>query len=184
MLSLEDIKLSLVDKLSNYRYDHSMRVALEAKKLAKHYGIDEENAYLAGLLHDVAKEFSLEESREWILKYGLSESLLKNVKTCHAGVGALVAKDLYGVNDIVCRAIQYHTVGNVEMNVLDKIVFIADKIESGKDYPGIEEERLLAYEDIDKALILCLINNKRKLEKEGKKFNVDSEKLLSYLLDK
>ena len=67
------------------------------------------------------------------------------------------------------------------MNVLDKIIFVADKIERGKDYPGIEEERELAYKDIDEALIKCLINNKKKLESENRTLNVESEKLLKFL---
>lgn len=186
MLDINKIELELSFHLSEYRYLHSERVALEAKKLAHHYGVDEESAYIAGLLHDVAKEFSKEENRMWIDKYGLSKELLSddNIKTCHAEIGAVVAKELYGVSDLISQAICYHTVGNKKMNILDKIVFVADKIECGKNYPGIEEERVMAYQDIDKALILCLENNKKKLDSEGKCFHPKALELLQYLLSK
>lgn len=163
MLNLERIKLELKGMLSEYRYEHSIRVADEAKKLAIHYGISEDDAYMAGLLHDIAKEYTYEKNKYFVDKYNLSSDLLNedNSRICHAEIGALVAKELYGVTDDVCRAIRYHTVGNVNMNMLDKIVFVADKIESGKKYPGIDNERILAYKNIDDALIECLINNKK-----------------------
>lgn len=183
MLDLNKIKLDLKKKMSEYRYRHSIRVAEEARNLASYYGYDEDKAYLAGLLHDIAKEFSACENKEWVEMYKLDEDLLevRNIKICHAEIGALVVKELYGVDEDICQAIRYHTVGNIDMNMLDKIIFVADKIDVGKSYLGIDEERELAYKDIDKALLLCLINNKKKLESEGKKFNPQSEKLLNYL---
>lgn len=185
MLSLEKIKLDLVNRLSKYRYEHSVRVAEEAKKLANYYGVDEDDAYLAGLIHDVAKEFSIDENRQYIFKFGLSEDLLQgsNIKICHAVIGSLVAKELYGVNDNVAQAIRYHSVGNINMNMLDKIVFVADKIEAGKNYPGIEDERVLAYKNINEALLLCLRNTKKKLDNDGKKLNAESKKLLNCLIE-
>lgn len=186
MLNLDEIRLELKRNLSNYRYEHSIRVAEEAKKLANHYKVNEEEAYLAGLLHDITKEFSDEANEYWVNKYKLPKFLLESnyKKTCHAEIGAVVARELYKVNDNISQAIRYHTIGNINMTMLDKIVFVADKIESGKYYNGIDEEREMAYQDIDKALILCLQNNKEKLEKEGKLFNKESEKVLNYFLTK
>lgn len=186
MVSLEKIKLDLENSLSRNRYEHSLRVAEEARKLAKCYGVDLENAYLAGLLHDIAKEYDYDLNKYWVDKYSLSTELLdsNNKKICHAEIGAVVSLELYGVNKDICQAIKYHTIGNVNMTLLDKIIFIADKIESGKDYPGIIKERELAYRNIDEALILCLQNSKKKLENDGKKFNDESEKLLNLLMYK
>lgn len=186
MLDIEKIKTDLESSLSKYRYEHSIRVAEETKTLAKYYGVNEENAYIAGLLHDIAKEYNEEENKYWVDKYNLDKRLLdkKNSKICHAEIGAVVAKELYQVNDEICQAIKYHTIGNIDMNMLDKIIFIADKIESGKNYPGIEEERDLAYKNIDKALINCLENTKKKLERENRTLDVESEKLFNYLKTK
>jgi len=186
MSELEKIKLNLKQNLSKYRYEHSLRVAKEASNLAKHYKVNDNEAYLSGLLHDVAKEFNNEENNKWTCQYSLSVSSLTkdNSKTIHAEIGALVAKKLYKVNANICQAIKYHTLGNINMNLLDKIVFIADKIETGKNYPLIEKIRILAYEDIDKALILYLQSIKIKLEKENKKLNKELEKLLKHLITK
>lgn len=186
MKSIEFIKGDLKNRLSDKRYQHSLRVADEACKLAKIYGVLEENAYIAGLVHDVAKEFSSDENKYWVDKYQLPYDILKDnyKKIVHAEVGALVAGVLYEVNDDVKNAIKYHTIGNINMSLLDKIVFIADKIECGKNYPGIEDERVLAYKNIDKALQLCLENNKKKLESEGKVFHHASLNLLNALKEK
>lgn len=183
MKQIEKIKMDLKRSLSEYRYYHSLRVADEAKRLAKVYQIDEEKAYIAGLVHDVAKEFDEEENKIWIKRCNLSEDLLKEEfkKICHAEVGSVVAKGKYHLSDDICQAIKYHTVGNIEMTLLDKIVFVADKIESGKDYPGIEEERIVAYQDIDESLLLCLENQKKKVESQGKQFHVEALKLLEFL---
>ena len=147
MFDLEKIKLDLKNNLSKDRYLHSIRVGELAYELAKIYGVNLENAYIAGILHDIAKEFNTKDNIRYIFKYNLPKVLLDDVnkKICHAEVGALVAKDLYDVNDDIVDAIKYHTIGNKNMNTLAKIVFVADKIESGKDYPGIDKERILAY---------------------------------------
>ena len=79
----------------------------------------------------------------------------KNV--IHANIGALVVKELYNLDDEICNAVRYHAVGNVPMTLLDKIIFIADKIARTTDNPIIDEEKKLAYSDIDKALA-CYIN--------------------------
>lgn len=184
MIKIEEIKEYLKSNLSKYRYVHSIRVAEEAKKLAKYYNCNEENAYIAGLLHDIAKEYSIEENRNIIIKYKLDEELINNSNKniCHAVIGSVVAKELYKVNEDICQAIRYHTVGNKNMTLFDKIIFIADKIESGKNYSNIEEERKLAYIDLDKCLLLCLTNTKEKLESSNRTFNKDSNELLDYLL--
>ena len=47
MYNVNEIKESLKNTLSSFRYEHSLMVALEARKIAKHYGVDEEKAYVA-----------------------------------------------------------------------------------------------------------------------------------------
>lgn len=177
------IKKDLKKNLSDYRYCHSLRVADEAKKLALVYGVDSDKAYVAGLVHDIAKEFSEEENLVWIKKYNLDEKMLYSEfrRTIHSEIGALVVRELYNLDLDIVLAVKYHTVGNINMDLLAKIVFVADKIESSKDYPGILEERILAYKDIDKALFLCLDNQRKKKELECKKVHPDSLEILNYL---
>ena len=75
MYNIEQIKNDLKNNLSQFRYEHSILVAEEAKKLANHYNIDEEKAYIAGLVHDIAKEFSDDENSKWIKKYIICQVL-------------------------------------------------------------------------------------------------------------
>ena len=75
---IEEIKRDLKTLLSEYRYNHSLRVAEVAKDLAKHYKINEEEAYLAGLTHDIAKEFTTKENELFIKEHNLDRELLNS----------------------------------------------------------------------------------------------------------
>lgn len=185
MYNIEQIKKDLESNLSQFRYEHSLLVAEEAKKLAFHYNFDEEKAYIAGLVHDIAKEFDDEENAKWIAKYNLSGDIFspefKNV--IHANIGAVVVKEWYGFDEEICNAVCYHAIGNVPMGLLDKIIFVADKIARKVTNPIIEEEKTLAYQNIDAALALCLISQKSKLETLGMKMHPISLELLQSLIN-
>ena len=88
------------------------------------------------------------------------------------------------MEDEICNAVMVHTVASIDMTLLDKILFVSDKIEPGKDYPGIEEERQIAKIDIDKAMLLCLENNYKKLTTKGKRMHSNSLKVLNHLIKK
>ena len=75
---VEEIKKDLESLLSEYRYNHCLRVGETAASLAKHYKINAEEAYLAGLTHDIAKEFTMEENEQFIKEHNLDENLLES----------------------------------------------------------------------------------------------------------
>ena len=114
-MDIETIKAELKNSLSPKRYNHSILVAEEAKKLAKHYHINEEKAYLTGLIHDIAKELTEEENIYWIKKGKLSKDLenKENINIKHADIGAVIAKEKYNLDDNICNAIKYNTIGTV-----------------------------------------------------------------------
>ena len=151
------------------RYEHSVLVSVEAEKLAKHYGVDSEKAKLTGLAHDIAKDFSDEDNEYWITKYNLDRGLLRSSyrKMVHADVGALVCKEWFNFSDDMCLAIKYHTVANDVMGLLDKIIFIADKIGRREIPEELKDLKKMAYEDIDKAMVYFLETEERYLEKNG-----------------
>ena len=183
MYTIEQIKEDLKKYLSQYRYEHSILVAEEAKKLANHYNEDEEKAYIAGLVHDIAKEFSDEENEKWIKKYNLTGDIFsdeyKNV--IHSFIGAVVIKEWYRMEEEICNAVRNHTLGNISMTELDKIIFVADKIARRVSNPIMEEEKRLAYQDINKALELCLKIQEQKLQEKGKNMHPISLELLQLL---
>ena len=183
ILQIDEMKIDLKKILSEYRYGHSLRVAGVAKELATIYRADENKAYIAGLVHDVAKEFTDEENIRWLENSNMDVNLLdtKFKSVIHAEIGALVARQRYEVSEDICQAIRYHTIGNINMTLFDKIIFVADKIEEGKDYPGIEEEREMAFKNIDQAMLLCLRNKKKKFDTKGKVLHPESLRLLEHL---
>lgn len=183
MYDIEKIKDDLKNSLSSIRYDHSIRVAEEAKKLAGYYHYDQEKAYVAGLIHDIAKEFGEEQNKEWINSYQLSSELLmeKYKPIIHADIGALIAKKTYHLTDDVCDAIRYHTIGNKKMDTLAKIVFLADKIGRKDLPPALQKVKEFAYQNLDEAMVECLLKQQENLESKGKIMHPDSIELLKYL---
>ena len=169
-----EIKEEIKNKLSTYRYQHSINVMEEAVKLARYYGVGEDKCKICALTHDMAKEFSEEENKRFIEKYELPEDILlkENKNLLHGYIAAIIVEEKYGFTDDMVKAVKYHSTGYVGMDMLAKIIYLADKIEKGKDYPGIEEERYYAYKDIDKAIVICLCNQIKKLVKDGKKVNL------------
>lgn len=184
MDDIKTIEKDIKRKLSSFRYQHTLMVVEEAKKLARYYQLDEEKASVASLLHDIAKEFTEEENRLWIAKYHLPEELLKEewCSIVHADIGAVVSKAYYGVDEDIANAIKYHTIGNVAMNQLAKVVFIADKIgRKEKNEIHLLTEKL-SYQDLDKAILFWIERERERLESRGKILHPNTIKLLKFLL--
>ncbi len=133
MKTTDFIENWLRENLSAKRYSHSIGCADCAKRLAKIYNQDENKAYIAGLIHDCAKNTDDEKLYKIItgeIKEGYSEHELKNSKTYHAIAGAYFAKKIFEIEDeSILSAIRNHTTGKIDMTVFDKIIFLADKIE-------------------------------------------------------
>ena len=140
------------------RVAHVIGVESEAVKLANFWGEDPEDAAEAGILHDITKKLLLDDQLILCEKYGIINDIAEteNVKLLHAKTGAALARDMFGISDRVFEAIRWHTTGKPDMNLLEKIVYMADYIEPNRDFEGVEELRELAYEDIDKAMALGL----------------------------
>jgi len=140
------------------RWQHTQGVMETAVKLAKQYGADPVKADLAAILHDVAKYWPIEKLRGILTDHQLSNDLLLyNKQLWHAEVGAFVASHDFGIHDMeVLDAIRYHTSGRIGMTLLDKVVCLADYIEPGRDFPGVNNIRELANDSLEEALIAGL----------------------------
>jgi len=145
-------------QMPEQRWQHTQGVMDTAVKLAEQYGADPVKADLAAILHDVAKYWSIESLRTILLDNQLSDDLLLyNKQLWHAEVGAFVASHEYGIEDIeILDAIRYHTAGRVGMTRLDKVVCLADYIEPGRDYPGVNNIRELANHSLEGGLVAGL----------------------------
>lgn len=155
----EDIILILKQNLSQKRFDHVLRVEQTALVLAEQYQIDKKIVSLTALLHDYGKERADEEYLALIAKNPKYHDLTPYGNNIwHGFLGALIVRDELKIYDErILHAIQVHTTGSIEMNLLDKIIFIADYIEPGRDFPGVETARKLAYSGkLDDAIIFAL----------------------------
>lgn len=150
--SLEEIKKYMTDE----RFKHTLGVVKTAVKLAKLYGESPENAEIAALFHDIARDFSDDELIQLSRQYGFTvEEIEVSVpQLLHGKVGAALAKDKYGVKDKnILDAICFHTTGRKKMTKLDKIIFIADMVEPGRDFPGVEKLREVVWQDLNRAVL-------------------------------
>ena len=152
--------LKVKDQLTEHRYNHTLGVMESAIALAKRYGADEKKAELAAIFHDYAKFRPKEEMKQHIIDQGMPVELLRyNSELWHAPVGAFLVHKEAGIEDEeILDAIRYHTSGRVGMTLLEKVIYLADYIEPGRHFPGVEEVREIAKTSLDHALIKSIQN--------------------------
>ncbi|WP_041668692.1 bis(5'-nucleosyl)-tetraphosphatase (symmetrical) YqeK [Acetobacterium woodii] len=157
-----EIEADLKKKLSAKRFRHTQNVVEAASNLAYIYGCNVDQVSLAALLHDCAKYFSDQQLLQYAKKHHLKVDRVSryNQQLLHGPVGAIVAKQTYGVEDVaILHAICYHTTGCKEMTTLDEIIYLADYIEKDRSFPGIEDIRKMADTNLDLATIMALTNS-------------------------
>lgn len=160
MYSAEELTDILDIRLSKKRFQHSLNVAGEAKKLAEHYGFaDTEKAYITGLIHDICKEIPKEEQFAMVKGsfMDVTDVEMAAPPLYHAIAGAWYAETVLGIHDgdMLC-AIRYHTVGRAGMSRLEEIIYIADLISEDRSYKDVSKMRKYAYQSIEKAMLEAL----------------------------
>lgn len=155
-LDREALMQAVQMRMSERRFKHVLGVEETAVALAERFGVTPEKASIAALTHDYAKERSDEEfqlmidqgdfeNKAELLKYGNA--------IWHGLVGAdFVARELNINDEEILNAIRLHTTGAAEMTLLDKIIYVADYIEPGRNFPGVEDARVIAFSDLDQAV--------------------------------
>jgi len=136
--------------MSDYRFEHVLRVEAMALQLASKWNVDLEVASVAALTHDYAKERSDADFIAVIKAKELDLDLLNwGNNVWHGIVGAEMVQDELAISDQqILDAIRQHTTGAVEMTLLAQIIYMADYVEVGRDFPGVEEVRALALTDL------------------------------------
>ena len=171
--------------LKPQRVAHVLGCRDTAVQLAQHWGADVTEAARAGLLHDITKALDGPLQLTLCSEYGilLDKFSEKNPKTLHALTGAAVAERIFGESDAVVSAIRHHTTGKAGMNLLEKIIYVADYMEPNRNFPGVEELRRLAFTDLEGALKLGLEMTLALLERQGREISPESREALDYLKD-
>ncbi|MEG6520746.1 bis(5'-nucleosyl)-tetraphosphatase (symmetrical) YqeK [Desulfotomaculum sp. 1211_IL3151] len=185
MITEEYLMQKLSRTMSEKLLRHARGVADTAEKLAKKYGTDPFKARIAGLLHDIARDFDDNEMLQRAKKYNLtvSEYGFAMPLLLHGPVAAVMAREDYGINDQeILNAIALHTVGSEYMSQLDKIIFVADKIEPNRKHAGVEGIRRQANVNLEAALLSCFDESIRYVLKMGFLLHPTSVKARNSLL--
>ena len=157
-LPLRTLRPVALSYLKHKRIPHVLGTEQEAIRLAERYGADVEKARVAALLHDCTKRLDMEEQLALCRQYGIQLDALEQqaLKLLHAKTGAAIARDVFGVDDEIYRAIWWHTTGHAGMTLLEKIMYLADYIEPSRDFPGVDKLRAVCYKDLDEGLLMGL----------------------------
>lgn len=148
--------------LSQDRFEHSVSTAEYGYELARRYGVDPDRAYLAGLLHDVAREMPPGSLYLQARKQGII--LRREERDCplllHGKVAVVIVEKEFGIKDKgVLNAIASHVTGRRHWTKLEQIVYLADKVEPTRTYPGAGIVReLLGQGEFERALLEGLRN--------------------------
>lgn len=164
----KEIEKYVRSHLSEKRWNHTVNVVSEAKKLCQMYGGDMEKCVTAAIFHDVVKELPREELNALVRKFGFDEKYIDSPNLSHGKIAAALLKHEWGIDDEdIINAVSYHTTGRAGMSKTEKIVFIADAIEPTRVYNGVEAIRKATYEDLDRGCLKSLTDTVEHLKEKG-----------------
>jgi len=159
MVDLDKITAWLKGRLSPRRFTHTMNVANESLRLAQHYGLNGDEAYIAGLLHDCCKELSQDEMLNILKDSDIinDQAFLDSTPVWHGFAAAEFIKREFSLYNVeILNAVKYHTTGRWEMSEIEKAVYLADLISADRTYPGVEALRAKTYRSLDEAMMEAL----------------------------
>jgi len=172
-------ELSGVKKyLTEERWRHSVGVAVMAAQNSRRAGVYEIDAITAGALHDCAKYLGKDapELKGFVCPPNVPAPVV------HQYSGAYVAEHTFGIKDeSVLNAIRYHTSGRENMSGLEKLIFLADLLEEGRDYDGVDSLRKIFARDIDGCLRESLERQLKRLNSLGNPVYPLTQRAYEYL---
>ena len=182
-LPLEELRCAALAMLAHSRVPHVLGTEETAARLARRWGADEEEARRAALLHDCTKKESREQQLALCRQYHIAVEKPEELETklLHAITGAAVAEQVFGLSPAAVSAIRWHTTGKADMTLLEKIIYLADYIEPTRDFCDLRELRRLAYEDLDRAMLLGFTMAVEDLREKGMVVHPDSVRARDYL---
>ena len=192
MITYDELYDVVKSEVSEKRFNHILGVVKRAIEYAQIYNANIEDVKVAAILHDIAKEYSEEKSYEILEKYGynVDEVEKNNYNLIHSKVGSIIAKYEYGLSDDICNAIAFHTTGRSNMSMLEKIIYLADATEEGRNYKHsineltIEEVVATVKEDIDKGLIYVLKWSLQSILRRDLLMHMNTVEAYNFYLDK
>jgi nicotinate-nucleotide adenylyltransferase len=171
LYDLEKLRLHVEGRVSPARYEHSLAVQKAAIMLAKRYNADWFKAGVAGLLHDVCKSDNHEDTLNYLRACGILPDIitLENPYVWHAIAGAeYVREELRVDDDEIVSAIRWHCTTRANMSLLEKIVYVADKISEDRDYDDVIMYRKMAENSLESVIRSVLAWTIKKVVSSGK----------------
>ncbi len=184
-MELKKIQEIVKNTLSEKRYYHSCCVMEKCEELAKIYNIDVDTAKKVGIVHDIAKEMSEEEKLKYARENNIQVDFVERryVGLLHAKIGADIAMKRFDFNEEMCRAIRFHTTAGTDMDILAKILYVADAISKDRTWDDIEIVEKMARNNINEAVIYLLdMDLSEKIDKR-KMIQVDSVLARNKIID-
>lgn len=176
MWNENEIQDYLKHNLDRKRYEHTSRVVEEAVALSDIFSVDREKARTAALLHDAMKN----RTTGFLVSHLESDAQARQdahrtPEVLHGFSAALLSRREAGIEDEdILNAIRYHTTGRADMSDLEKVIYLADVIEAGRSYEGLEPLRKLAYRDLDGAMLMALEMSLSHLMEKGRTIDTDT----------
>ncbi|MFC1770440.1 bis(5'-nucleosyl)-tetraphosphatase (symmetrical) YqeK [Candidatus Margulisiibacteriota bacterium] len=168
------VKIDILNMIPEDRKAHSLSVAAIACDLAGHYDVSKEKAELAGLLHDIAKDQTI----EMLIEQGVHVSdFLRKMNNYypplfHAFVAPVYIEFAFKIKDKeILNAIKWHTTGKPKMSRFEQIIYLADYLDPLRKLKGIEKLKKLAYKSLDKASYAVAVSSIRHLLRLGRRIH-------------
>ena len=162
---------------------HTYAVYDTARALAGRYGADEEKAGNAALFHDMFRSVAERTLNYYIKHLSLGEKYYNNANLAHGKIAAVIMERDYGITDKdILNAVKYHTTGRAGMSVLEKIIYVADAIEPGREYPGVEQIREIACKSLDAACLRSMETTIEYIKARGYFLDSDTVTARDYLI--
>jgi nicotinate-nucleotide adenylyltransferase len=155
----------IANMMSEERYKHTISVALTAVEIAKANKINPKKPFLAAMLHDIAKDTSIDVTKNLMLKC-FKKHINEEEVVYHQFIGTIFARKLFKIyNKDILNAIKYHTTGRARMSILEKLIYVSDKIEPNRKF---NTQKSLDYciKNFEKGFIKIIKQNKRYLSKK------------------
>ena len=166
------------DYLKKERWEHTVRVAVKAAENSRAAGVYEIDAITAAALHDCAKYLSLdaEELKGFTLKGDVPEAVV------HQFTGAYVAEHTFGIKDEnILNAIRYHSTGRENMSALEKLIYLADLLEEGRDFDGVQALRQKLKRGLNECMKAALEHQLNYLISTGKPVHPLTQRAYDYI---
>ncbi len=165
---MDSIETYIEKNLSEKSRTHTYGVVETAKKLAEKYGADREKAAAAALFHDMFRSTPAEVLNMYVRQLGLDSVYLDNPNLSHGPIAAVIMQRDYEITDPdLLNAVRYHTTGRAGMSLLEKIIYLADAIEPGRNYPGADKARQLADRSLDEACLCAMERSIQYIKERG-----------------